>query len=103
MLLFIHNPPLPWSTVMREARALTLVVVGILLGSWTAQAAAPGDGKPPARESLPADLDLVPRDAAGFVHLRLADLWQSDWLKDIRHVVDRAGPEAWKTFEKKCP
>src|SRR5262245_43179373 len=94
--------PPPWSTVMRAARALSFLVVGILLISWPAAAAA-GDGKPPAKDALPADLDLVPRDAAGFVHLRLTDLWQSDWLKDIRHLVDRAGPEAWKTFQKKCP
>src|SRR5204863_9797731 len=85
------------------ARALTILVVGIFLGSGLARAAAPGDSKPPARESLPTDLDLVPRDAAGFVHLRLTDLWQSDWIKDIRHLVDRAGPEAWTTFVKKSP
>ncbi len=82
---------------MRSARTLAFVlVVGLLLGSGPALA-APGESK------LPADLDLVPRDAAGFVHLRLTDLWQSDWLKDVRHLVDRAGPEAWKTFQQKCP
>src|SRR5690349_11723311 len=87
---------LPWSAVMREARALSVLVVAILLGSWPARA-APAEGKPPAREGLPADLDLVPRDAAGFVHVRLTDVWQSAWVKDIRLLVDRAGPEAWAT------
>lgn len=57
--------------------------------------AAPGD--------LPADLDLVPRDAAAFFHFRAKDMWQSDWLKDARHILDKAGPEAWKEFERKCP
>lgn len=88
---------------MKESRALTILVIGILLGSGSARAAAPGDGKPSAKEVLPADLDLVPRDAAGFVHVRLTDLWQSDWARDVRHLVDRAGPEAWKTFVKKSP
>ncbi len=88
---------------MRVARALIILVVGVLLTRWPAHSAAAAEGKPPARVRLPADLDLVPRDAAGFVHVRLSDLWQSDWIKDFRHLVDRAGPEAWKTFEKKCP
>ena len=87
---------------MRKASALALLLVGILPGSWSGQA-APGDSKLLAREKLPADLDLVPRDAAGFVRVRLTDVWQSDWIKDLRHLVDKAGPEAWKTFEKKCP
>lgn len=77
---------------MRNAKGLaTILVLLILLG------------RAPAKDNLPADLNLVPRDAAGFVHLRLTDLWQSDWLKDLRLLVDRAGPEAWKTFQKKCP
>jgi hypothetical protein len=80
--------------VMRVTRSLaSFLVLAILLPSGAAQ----------AKDNLPADLDLVPRDAAGFVHLRLTDLWQSDWLKDVRLLVDRAGPEAWKTFQKKCP
>jgi hypothetical protein len=52
---------------------------------------------------LPTDLNLVPRNAAGFIHIRAADLWQSVWAKDIRYLVDKAGPEAWKAFEKRCP
>ncbi len=89
---------------MRKARGLaSILVVAILLGGWSARAAAPGESKPPAKEGLPGDLDLVPRDAAGFVHVRLTNLWQSEWIKDLRFLVDRAGPEAWKTFQKKCP
>ncbi|OAI47909.1 hypothetical protein AYO44_08515 [Planctomycetaceae bacterium SCGC AG-212-F19] len=58
-------------------------------------AAAPG--------ALPADLDLVPREAAAFVHVRARDLWQTDVLKDARQIIDRAGPEAWKEFVSKSP
>ena len=53
--------------------------------------------------SLPTDLDLVPRDAAAFFHFRARDIWQTDWLKDARQLLDRAGPEAWKEFVKKSP
>jgi hypothetical protein len=92
MFLSIHHSSSPRSNVMREARTLAaILVLTIFLGSA------------PAKDNLPADLDLVPRDAAGFVHIRLTDLWQSDWLKDMRLLVDRAGPEAWKMFQKKCP
>ncbi len=56
-----------------------------------------------AKVDLQTDLNLVPRDAAAFVQVRAADLWRSAWAKDIRYLVDKAGPEAWKAFEKKCP
>jgi hypothetical protein len=38
--------------------------------------AGEGDNNPPAKvtPAIPADLDLVPQDAAAFVHIRLADL-----------------------------
>jgi hypothetical protein len=50
---------------------------------------------------LPSDLALVPRDAAGFVHVRAADLWKSESFADVRHFLNRAGPESYKTFLKK--
>jgi hypothetical protein len=54
-------------------------------------------------DELPADLDAVPRNAMGFVHVRAAELWRSEWAKDLRYLVDKAGPDTWKDFEKKCP
>jgi hypothetical protein len=40
-------------------------------------------------------LDLVPADAAGFVHVRLADLWTSEAFADFRFDCVRvARPEA---------
>ena len=67
-------------------------VCALLLSAATASA-----------QELPSDLDLVPRDAAAFVHFRARDIWNSDGLKDVRHLLDRAGPEAWKEFEKRSP
>ncbi len=68
--------------------ALALLTVALAVGTT---GAAP----------LPPDLDLVPRDAAGFYHVRGADLWKTDALADLRYLLDRAGPEAYKTFLKK--
>jgi hypothetical protein len=79
-----------------------LLLTGIILGGWPASPAAAGDVKSPARTDRP-DLDLVPPSALGFIHLRAADLWRNDWVKDVRHLVGKAGPDAWKAFEKKCP
>src|SRR5579862_2179850 len=53
--------------------------------------------------ALPSDLDLIPRDAAAFFHFRARDIWQTDWMKDARQLLDRAGPDAWKEFAKKSP
>jgi hypothetical protein len=78
---------------MRQVSALVLAIPLALIGAAAC----------PAASGLPPDLDLVPRAAAGFVHLRAADLWRSPWAQDVRYLVDRAGPEAWKTFVKKCP
>jgi hypothetical protein len=97
-----------------------ILLTGILLGGWSASPVAAGDVKSPASRSRepsgtsPArlagptrtdrpDLDVVPPNALGFIHLRAADLWRTDWAKDIRYLVDKAGPDAWKAFEKKCP
>lgn len=53
-----------------------------------------------AQSELPADLAMVPGDAVGFVHLRLADLWKHDMARTIRDVMQGAGPKALGAFEK---
>lgn len=50
---------------------------------------------------LPPDLNLVPRDAAGFYHFHVADTYKAEWMADVRHLADKAGPEALKDLEKK--
>ena len=49
-------------------------------------AAQPAGGSP--------ELALVPADAAGFVHVRAADIWKSDLLAQIRKTWERAGAKA---------
>src|SRR5262245_19331795 len=43
---------------------------------------------------LSADLALVPADAIGFVHLRLADLWKNEVMSGFRKTWEKAGPKA---------
>ena len=56
----------------------------------------PAAGRRPAEAGteLPADLAMVPADALGFVHVRLADVWKHDALKEYRRIVEKAGPRA---------
>lgn len=44
-----------------------------------------------AKAEIPADLALVHPDALGFVHVRLADVWKHDSLKDVRKLFEKAG------------
>ncbi len=58
-------------------------------------------GNTPAEEKPTAPLHLVPGDAAGFVHIRPADLWTKEAFADLRHLLAKAGPKAWQWFENK--
>src|ERR1043166_1318322 len=92
---------------MRSAKEYGLLAPILLTGIFFAgdleHRAFGGDRKSPAKTDLPSDLDLVPRNAVGFIHFRAADLWRTDLAKELRYLVDKAGPEAWKAFEKKSP
>src|SRR5262249_39937233 len=52
-------------------------------------------------KALPADLAFVSPDAAGFVHIRLADVWKSDFLKMWRDSVLAAGEKALAAFDER--
>src|SRR6266404_1795922 len=54
-----------------------------------------------ADDKVPADLAAVPGNALGFVHVRVADLWKSDALKDLRGMVEKAGSEALQAFDRR--
>jgi hypothetical protein len=58
-------------------------------------------GQCDAQAPLPPDLAAVPADALGFVHVRVADIWKSDALKEIREIVLQAGDEALAAFDKR--
>jgi hypothetical protein len=49
---------------------------------------------------LPADLALVPANAAGFIHIRGADLWKSDIFASFRKTFESAGPKAIATIDR---
>jgi hypothetical protein len=57
--------------------------------------------QPPAKAGdLPADLALVPADAVGFVHVRLADLWKNDLFREVRKTWLAAGDETLKALDE---
>jgi prepilin-type processing-associated H-X9-DG protein len=48
---------------------------------------------PSRAQELPPDLAAVPGSAVGFVHVRIAEVWKGDALKDIRAILAKAGPK----------
>jgi prepilin-type processing-associated H-X9-DG protein len=52
----------------------------------------------PAADPTPSDLALVPADAMGFVHVRVADLYRSEHFRDLRQLLSKAGEDALKAF-----
>jgi hypothetical protein len=92
----------------RAARAVLALLVGLVAGGWVggglvwvfnrSKNTPPGEV---ATVSLaPADeFDLIPADAAGFVHVRAAELWKTDAMADYRKVVGKAGDDALKALD----
>lgn len=76
------------------AAGVLLVAVAAALVSRPAAPAVAQSG-----DKLPSDLALVPGDALGFAHVRVADIWKSDPMKDLRKVLERAGPTAFATLD----
>ena len=54
-----------------------------------------------AQPALPPDLALVPPDGVGFVHVRVADLWGHESLKDVRDIVQKAGDKAIAALDQR--
>ena len=48
----------------------------------------------PTKAALTNDLELVPGNAAGFVHVQVAKVWKTDAMKEMRKIVEKAGPKA---------
>jgi prepilin-type processing-associated H-X9-DG protein len=46
------------------------------------------------------ELNMVPADAVGFAHIRLADLWKTEGMAEFRKVLEKAGPDAVKAFDE---
>jgi Protein of unknown function (DUF1559) len=45
------------------------------------------------------DLALVPAGALGFAHVRVAEVWASDSMQDVRSFLKKAGPVAFETLD----
>src|SRR5262245_5205603 len=65
---------------------------------WAAGASPPSPAGEPA---LPPDLAFVPADGAGFIHVRLADVWKSEHFKEWRETLLKAGDDALAAFDKR--
>ncbi len=89
----------PLRTLRRPAAAALLAGLAAALG-LTAPAPRPTAAQPPPAPPLPADLALVPADALGFVHVRLADVWKTDAMKEYRKLVEKAGPQALAALDE---
>jgi hypothetical protein len=69
-------------------------VLAGLLAALSALNPAPRFAAAQPAEEAAADLALVPADAVGFVHIRLADLWKNEMFAPFRKTWERAGEKA---------
>ncbi|MDB5313652.1 MAG: hypothetical protein JWO38_7854 [Gemmataceae bacterium] len=76
------------------AAGLVAVVVLFRPGGGAGAAEKPAAGGPAA------DLAMVPADAAGFVHVRLADVWKNDLFAGLRKTWEKAGEKAIAALDK---
>ena len=72
-----------------------------LLPPLLALALAPAAVAAPARGGDPPELAQIPPDAALVIHARLADLWKSADLADVRRIVLKAGPDALAALDRR--
>ncbi|WP_020468139.1 DUF1559 family PulG-like putative transporter [Zavarzinella formosa] len=73
----------------------SLALLAALLGGL------PAIAQQKATVPLAPDLALVPADAFVVAHVKLADLWKSDALKDVRMIYSKAGTDAIAAFDKR--
>ncbi|MBI3407617.1 MAG: DUF1559 domain-containing protein [Planctomycetes bacterium] len=48
-----------------------------------------------------SDLAFIPADAAGFIHVRVADVWKSEFTKEWRETVMKAGVKALAAYNER--
>lgn len=73
-------------------------LVGLLLATVLVPAAISPRA---AAGERPTGLEQVPADALLFAHVRLADVWKSEQLKDLREVIRRAGDDLLAAYDKR--
>lgn len=93
----------------RAARAAIALLAGLLVGGWVGgglvwilNRSKFKDPNTVADVALTRaeEVELVPADAMGFVHLRAAEMWKSEAMAEFRKVLEKAGPDAIKAFEE---
>ncbi len=84
----------------RGGRAALWLVVGLLVGGLAGAGAMyavkRGKAGPPGGPRLGEadEMSLVPGQAAGFLHIRLRAVWNTENFAEVRKIIDKAGPEA---------
>lgn len=81
-------------------RSALPVLAGAALAALLAFRPADPPAAAAAQPPQAADLALVPADAVGFVHVRLADLWANDVMSGFRKTWEKAGPAALAALDK---
>jgi hypothetical protein len=87
----------------RSLRRLALLIplVGVAVAMvFTVRLPGPEVAAQPSTPAATTDLALIPGDAMGFAHVRVAEVWKSDHLKSVRKLVEKAGPSALETLDK---
>lgn len=77
--------------------ALRALAAGLILSLAVLSRSA---AQAPAAPTLPSDLALVPADGLGFVHVRLAELWQHSWFAPFRETLAKAGPKVLAALDE---
>jgi Protein of unknown function (DUF1559) len=85
----------PWAFLFeRDNMKSMLTMSAVLLFAAVAGAQAP-------KTPLPTDLAAVPNDTFAFAHVKVADLWKNDALKDVRGILEKAGQKALDAFDSR--
>jgi hypothetical protein len=90
----------------RGGRAALLLLVGMIVGGAIGAATvyvlkrgkAGIAGGPRLGEAN--EMSLVPAEAAGFVHIRVRALWDTEAFAEARKIIDAAGPQAKATLDE---
>jgi hypothetical protein len=94
---------------MRSIRANAVGVAAVAGLAAAVLLFRPGTGPTAVAQTRPAqppggaaaaDLALVPADAVGFVHVRLADIWKNEMFAGFRKTWEKAGPKALAALDK---
>jgi hypothetical protein len=88
---------------MRFPRSAALagpVLLVALAATLALAPSRPAAAQPKPGPGLPTDLALVHPDALGFVHVRVAEIWHNDALKQARDLLHKAGPRALAALDE---